>query len=62
MPAQYIERFLIEQHAASLPSTVLKVGHHGSETSSTVPFIQAVDPDVVVVQSGAWVVRRDVPP
>ncbi len=50
--AQYIERFLIDQHATSLPSTVLKVGHHGSETSSTVPFIQAVDPDVVVVQSG----------
>jgi len=32
--------------------TVLKVAHHGSETSSTVPFIQAVDPRVVIVSSG----------
>ena len=50
--AQFVERFLLENHAAALKSTVLKIAHHGSETSSTLPFIQAVDPDVVVVQSG----------
>lgn len=33
-------------------STVLKVGHHGSKTSSTPELIRAVAPDVIVVQSG----------
>lgn len=35
-----------------LQSTVLKIAHHGSETSSTLPFIRAVNPDVLVVMSG----------
>ncbi len=35
-----------------LKSTVLKIAHHGSETSSTLPFIRAVDPEVVIVSSG----------
>ncbi len=37
---------------ADLASTVLKIAHHGSETSSTLPFINAVNPDYVIVQSG----------
>jgi competence protein ComEC len=35
-----------------LQATVLKVGHHGSETSSTLPFLQAVNPQIVVISSG----------
>jgi beta-lactamase superfamily II metal-dependent hydrolase len=31
---------------------VLKVGHHGSETSSTLNLIRAVQPEVIVIQSG----------
>jgi len=51
--AQYVEQILLNTvGAAQLDVTVLKVGHHGSETSSTLPFIQAVDPEIVVVQSG----------
>ncbi len=38
--------------AAKLRATVLKAGHHGSETSSTLALIRAVQPDVVVIQSG----------
>jgi beta-lactamase superfamily II metal-dependent hydrolase len=38
--------------AAKLKSTVLKVAHHGSESSSTMPFIRAVDPSIVIVSSG----------
>jgi competence protein ComEC len=50
---KYAERFLLDSvGAAALRSTVLKIAHHGSETSSTIPFINAVDPDYVVVSSG----------
>jgi competence protein ComEC len=51
--ARYVERWLLDSVGpAGLKSTVLKVSHHGSETSSTNPFIQAVDPRVVIVSSG----------
>ena len=51
--AQYAERFLLDSVGANqIRSTVLKIGHHGSETSSTLPFIAAVDPDYVIVSSG----------
>jgi competence protein ComEC len=51
--AQYAERFLLDSIGPrGLRSKVLKIGHHGSETSSSLPFIAAVDPDVVVVSSG----------
>jgi competence protein ComEC len=36
-----------------LKSTILKVGHHGSRTSSTDAFINAVSPQVSVIQVGA---------
>jgi len=51
-PPQYVERVLVDSHAAAIDATVLKIGHHGSETSSTLDFVSAVDPDIVVVQSG----------
>lgn len=51
--ARFVERWLLDNvGATALRSTVLKVAHHGSETSSTVPFIRAVDPRVVIVASG----------
>lgn len=39
--------------AQSLQSTVLKVAHHGSKTSSTMAFLQAVQPRWAVVSVGA---------
>jgi len=38
---------------AGIESTVLKVAHHVSKTSSTAEFIDAVDPEVVVISVGA---------
>lgn len=50
---KYGEKFLLDSVGpAALRSTVLKVAHHGSETSSTSRFIDAVDPHYVVVSSG----------
>lgn len=37
----------------SLRSDLLKVGHHGSRTSSAVSFVRAVGPSLAVVSSGA---------
>ncbi len=36
----------------TLNSTVLIVGHHGSETSSTYPFLRAVMPDYAIISVG----------
>ena len=36
----------------NVQSTVLKVGHHGSKTSSSEEFLQAVNPKVAVICVG----------
>lgn len=50
---KYVEKILLAEYPDSvLHATVLKIAHHGSETSSTLPFIRAVDPAIVIVSSG----------
>ncbi len=37
---------------ADVSANVLKVGHHGSSTSSSIEFIKRVDPDVAIISVG----------
>ena len=45
---------LMLSYDAQLTADVLKVGHHGSSTSSTPSFIKAVDPDYAVISVGKY--------
>jgi beta-lactamase superfamily II metal-dependent hydrolase len=73
---KYVEKYLVDNYdSLELRSTVIKVGHHGSETSSTNALIEAVQsdyaviceyqelPDTTVIQrwiaSGAEILRTD---
>lgn len=47
------EAWLLANARGSLAADVLKVGHHGSITSSTAPFVDAVGPRVALVSVGA---------
>lgn len=46
-----VEDFLLEQHV-NLKADVLKAGHHGSKTSSSLKFLAKVRPKTVVIQVG----------
>ena len=50
---QDVERYLIDAMGERLQSDVLKVGHHGSGTSTSQQFLRAVDPEAAVISAGA---------
>jgi competence protein ComEC len=47
-----IEDYLVSFYGAPLSSEVLKLGHHGSKTSSSEIFLNTVKPDYAVVSAG----------
>ncbi|MFA5997255.1 MAG: ComEC/Rec2 family competence protein [Candidatus Paceibacterota bacterium] len=49
---QSIEEYLIKKDGGSLHSNVLKLGHHGSKTSSSKVFLSAVNPEYAVISAG----------
>lgn len=52
----WVEERLVARYGAGLRADVLKAGHHGSRTSSSGAFLDAVQPELVVVSAG---VRND---
>ncbi len=47
-----IEEYLVREYGVELESEVMKVGHHGSDTSTAESFIEAVDPEYAVISAG----------
>ena len=50
---QWEAEFELIIQGASLSSTILKVAHHGADTSTTDEFLAVVNPQLVVIQTGA---------
>ena len=48
---QGIEDYLVTEYGTELESEVLKLGHHGSDTSSSALFLETVKPDFAVVSA-----------
>lgn len=49
---QDIEHYLVSLDGRNLKSDVLKVGHHGSRTSTSAEFVGAVDPTYALISDG----------
>ena len=49
---QAIEEYLVSVFGESLESKVLKVGHHGSKTSTAETFVSAVHPTYAIISAG----------
>lgn len=47
-----VEQFLSRNDKQGLKSTVLKLGHHGSQTSSSDEFLDQVKPEYAIVSAG----------
>lgn len=49
---QKIEEYLVEQDGSALKTDVLKVGHHGSRTSTSEEFLRATLPTHAIISAG----------
>lgn len=46
------EQYLLQHFASDLKADILQVGHHGSMTSSRLPFLQAISPKIALISAG----------
>lgn len=46
------EKEIIEKYSNQIKSDILKVGHHGSNTSTSSVFLEKVDPDYAIISVG----------
>ena len=49
---QIAEEKIVEKYGDKLKSTILKIAHHGSNTSSDETFLNAVKPKIVLIGVG----------
>lgn len=47
-----VEDYLVNSYGDQLRSTVLKLGHHGSKTSTSARFLETVQPEIAIVSAG----------
>lgn len=47
------ELYLVKKDGENLKADILKIGHHGSRTSSAKKFLEAVDPELAIISAGA---------
>lgn len=47
-----VEKNLVSVYGRALDSDILKVGHHGSNTSTDKSFVEVISPDVAVISVG----------
>ena len=47
-----MEEFLIENYSSELQSDVLKIGHHGSKSSTSDEFLNLVNPKIALISAG----------
>ena len=47
-----IEKYLTAQYGGKLHSDILKLGHHGSRTSTSRIFLSAVNPEYTIISAG----------
>lgn len=52
METEAERRFLSKYKDVNFGEVILKAGHHGSKTSSTPPFVEAVQPVVAIISAG----------
>ncbi len=47
-----IEHYLVSTYNEDIKSTILKVGHHGSRTSTSREYVEKAKPEIAVISSG----------